>query len=369
MKLTYTYFTIVDSVVFFLLCILPFAIMPFGISEFETPKVLLAEAGIIMLCIISLIGHKTSLVIRSPLYVAIIGVFLLSCITAIFFPSQLLIFGNAFRMQGLFVLWFLLVFSIVSRTSSLRSVPWFVFGILLGIQVVLTMFIATNESGRYVGTLGEPNALASFAIFIWPFAFFAVKKFGKFETIGMAIIFFFIGMLLFLTNSHSGLIALGIQLLFLMLQKFHIPRKKVVFICLLVYLASYMLPFFQHIPYENRTEVWKAALYSGTKKPLLGNGFGNGEVAMHTAAVSLGLPIQYYYVDSGHNIFFDWFVQGGLVGVGLLCVIIYQTFVKAIKEHDTRQVTLIFGMLTVLSFNPASIVGLLGFWWIIGQAL
>ena len=317
----------------------------------------------------SLTTNKIPLYVKSPLYFTVIGIFLVSCITAIFFPSQLLIFGNAFRMQGLFVLWFLLLFSVISRTSSFQKIPWFVFGILLGIELLVTIYISTNESGRYVGTLGEPNALASFAIFIWPFAFFAIKKFEKFQKIGMGIVFFFIGILLFLTKSHSGMIAFGLQVLFLILQRLKIPLKKVVFICLLLYLASYILPFFQHTVYENRVEIWKSALYSGIRNPLLGNGFGNMEIAIHNGAVHLGLPIQYYYVDSAHNIFLDWWLQEGLVGVFLLFFAIYHTFLQSIKEKNCRQLILLFGMLTVLSFNPASIVGLLGFWWIIGQAM
>src|SRR5258708_7820029 len=173
--------------------------------------------------------------------------------------------------------------------------------------------------------------------------------------------------------DRSGMIAIGIELVFIFLSQskkvFSLSLKTCVAICLSLYVASYAFPFFEHVQYENRAEVWQSALYAGMINPGLGQGFGNTEIALHNAAAGIDLPIQYYYVDSSHNIFLDWWVESGVIGLSILLIIVYLTFAAFIKQNKKRELVLLLGMLTVLSFNPASIVGLLGFWWIIGQGL
>src|SRR6266480_4935584 len=176
------------SIVFFLLFILPFLIAPFGITEFENPKVVAGEAGIILLFLLLLFTNKFTLHYKAPqvlLYAVIVG---LAIIDLLFFRTQLSFFGNVFRMQGIFLLWLLLLFSVLSATISQKPVSWIVFGVLLLVELIALFFLPLNASQRYVGTLGEPNALGAFAIFLWPFAFFAVKKFGLKEKVGIAFI-------------------------------------------------------------------------------------------------------------------------------------------------------------------------------------
>lgn len=229
-------------------------------------------------------------------------------------------------------------------------------------------FLPLNESGRYVGTLGEPNALAAFAVFAWPFVFFGIKKFGNKEKVITALSAVLVGIILFLSGSHSGIIAFGIEIAFIFLQKMKLPLTKTLAICLFIYAISYALPFFQNIPYENRTEIWRAAISAGSTSPVFGNGFGNAETAIHNAARHIDLPIQYYYVDSAHNIFLDYWVEGGIIGVGAIITLIILAFKTFIKDKNARNITLFLGLITALSFNPASVVGLLGFWYIAGQA-
>jgi len=112
------------------------------------------------------------------LYTAII---ILTIIDLLFFRTQLSFFGNVFRMQGIFLLWLLLLFSVLSSNISFKQIPWFVYGMLLLAELIVVFFLPLNASQRYVGTFGEPNALGAFAVFLWPFSFFTVKKFGMKE--------------------------------------------------------------------------------------------------------------------------------------------------------------------------------------------
>src|SRR6266568_4258524 len=356
-------------IVFFLLFILPFLIAPFGITEFENPKVIVGEAGIILLFFFSFLTNKFTFRYRAQQVLLYAVIVVLTVIDLIFFRTHLSFFGNVFRMQGIFLLWLLLLFSLLSANISQKSVSWLIYGLLLLAELIAVFFLPLNASQRYVGTMGEPNALAAFAVFLWPFAFFAIKKFGMKEKVGIALILFIVCLLLFFSTSRSAMIAFGIQLICIGLYKYKMLLPKIVLICTICYLASYMFPFYEHNLYESRVEVWQSALAAGSTHPFIGNGFGNTEFVLHTAAARLGLPIQYYYIDSSHNIFLDWWVQGGIIGIGGLLGLVYLTFKGLIKEENIRELVVAFGLVTVLSFNPASVVGLLGFWWVIGQGL
>lgn len=356
------------SISFFLLFLLPFLIAPFGVSAFESPKIIVAEASILILLLYFLFTKK--IYHYSPLQLLLYTtILLLTVIDLLFFRTQLSFFGNVFRMQGIFLLWLLLLFSLLSSNVTFKKIPWLVFGLLVVLQTIALFFLPLNESQRYVGTFGEPNALGAFIIFLWPFAFFTVKKFGKREKIGMVLVFLGVIITLLLSGSKSAMIAFFIQMVCIWLSKKKFAKKKIVLICVVLYLLSYMIPFFEHIPYENRSEVWRSAVAAGYNQPFFGNGFGNMELVLHKAAHRWGLPVQYYYVDSSHNIFLDWWVQGGIVGFAVLVTLVYFSFEKFLTTDNVREFVLLLGMVTVLSFNPASIIGLLGFWWLIGQGM
>lgn len=354
---------------FILLFVLAFLIAPFGITEFENPKVIVAEAGILLLLFYSLLRKKITFRIPQKQIILYSVIFLLTAIDLLFLRTPISFFGNVFRMQGIYLLWLLLLFSLLSATVTFKRIAWFLFGLLLVVESVVVFFLPLNASQRFVGTLGEPNALGAYVIFLWPFALFGIKKFGVLEKIGSILIFLMVSLLIFLTGSKSALIAFIIQLVFIFLHKKKLQMNRIVFICLFLYALSYLFPFFEHIPYENRVEVWQSAVGAGFSHPLVGSGYGNTEFALHTSAKQQGLPIQYYYVDSAHNIFLDWWVQGGIVGFFVLLTLVYFTIKQFIEMENFRELVLFLGMLIVLSFNPASIIGLLGFWWLIGQGL
>lgn len=353
---------------FFLLFLLPFVIAPFGVTEFEVPKVIFAEACIIFLFLLSLISKNNSFRVTSMQLYLYGAIFFITLLDLVFLRSPLSFFGNAFRMQGIFLLWLLMLFSLVSQSYTFKRVPWYVFGILLLSETVAIFFLPLNASQRFVGTLGEPNALAAFVIFLWPFAYFGIQGGTRTKRIALVLLLLLVAVILFLTDSKSAMVALLIQLSAIILAKKKMSAKKIVLICLALYLLSYLLPFFSHNTYENRVEVWRSALYVGFTHPQ-GVGFGNTEFALHNSAKLQGLPIQYYYVDSAHNIFLDWWVQGGIIGFLILFALVYLTSKKFVKMENFRELVLFLGMLIVLSFNPASIIGLLGFWWLIGQGL
>ncbi len=354
--------------IFFLLFIVSFFNISFLGMELEAQKVLVSEIGILALFLVTLFTNRLQIQWRSLQGICCLMLFVLTLIDIFFFSSSISLFGNIFRMQGIFLIWFLLLFSFLSKTYSLKSFPYWIYTLVLLAQAVLLFVFPVNESNRYTGTFGEPNALAAFAVFILPFSFFAIKKFGKKEIFILLFNTLLVGVILFFSGSRSAAIAAGMQIIFLVLYKFHVSLKKIVIFCLLCYFVSYSLPFFQHNFYENRTEIWQAAVVAGWEKPFLGWGIGNEEKALHAVAEKMRLTIKDSVVDSSHNLFLDWWVMGGIVGLGVFLGLIASTLINFINHKQIQNILLMLGIITCLSFNPASVVGLLGLWWLIGQS-
>lgn len=352
----------------FLLFFLPFVFWPFGISPFEAPKVIAAQIAIEILLVVSFLSTPIGLErfkrwIKSRMisFSLIAGLIILSLLGLVIFPSATNFFGNQFRLQGIFLLWHLLVFSLLSSRFNLDKVPKFIYLLSLILILATIPFLGGNENGRAVGLMGEPNALAASAIFILPFVFFKQKNFIKIIGVISALI------IIFLSGSRSGLIAILIQFIFLFLtSKYSLKKGFIVSFVLLT--LSLSLPIIEGGGwFENRAVIWQTALLTGLESPILGHGFGNIEHALHQTSITLNNMIQYQLVDSSHNIFLDFWVQGGFVGLFLFIVILIQAFKKLISQSKTLELTALIGLLTVMSFNPVSVVTLVGFWWIIGQ--
>lgn len=357
----------ISFVTFFLLFLLPFIIAPFGITQFENPKVIVAEASIIVLFLFAFLRNPKLFYQKNSLIFLYGIIIFLTLIDLIFFRTSVSFFGNAFRMQGIFLLWLLLLFSYLSRNIQLKKIPWFVIIILLIAQVVATFFLPLNESQRYVGVMGEPNATAALMLFLWPFLWFSFEKNTWWKVAIMCVAALCIGVIFYLTNSRSAMIGFVIQVIFLLLLWWKKNLKQTVVICCCLLVATYSLTWFQKdVLYENRLEVWTAGVDAGLQSPIIGGGFGNAEVLLHKTSVDQHLRIRDYYVDSSHNIFLDWWVQAGIIGFIILFLLVFTTFKQFIKQNNQRNIVLLLGILTALSFNPASVVGLLQFWWLIG---
>jgi O-antigen ligase len=73
-----------------------------------------------------------------------------------------------------------------------------------------------------------------------------------------------------------------------------------------------------------------------------------------------------YYVDSSHNFILDWWVQGGFIGLGILLLLLFDAFKSFIRKKEKVYIVLLLGIVSVMSFNPMSVVTLVAFWWIVG---
>lgn len=355
-----------ELIISFLLFFLPLIILPFGISPFEIPKVVIAEISIQVLLIwFLLFGKKIEVKNFNPFFLAIsLGLIALSLIHLLFFNQPTTFFGNSFRLQGVFLMWNLIILSLISSQFKLKKLSSYIFFGLILFELLASLAISPNLNNRAIGTLGEPNALAAFLIFLWPFLLFNSKK--SLKIIGSLLVL----ALVILTGSRSGLIGFGIEMIFFGLIRFSkLKLNLVVLLSFALIIFSSALPFLEGFKvYESRKEIWQTALTAGTIYPVFGWGFGNTQIALNQTAKILGNNVQYQFVDSSHNFLLDFWLQAGTIGFALMILLILQVIQNFVKQKKVLETMALLGVITVMLFNPVSIVTLIAFWWLVGQA-
>jgi O-antigen ligase len=302
------------------------------------------------------------------IYIPIGILILLSLIHLIEYPGPLTWFGNDFRAQGVLTLWALVVFAIVTKDIPLPTNTTLLARISLTLIAATTLLLAHNSAGRPLGTLGEPNALATVALFILPFTLKNIK--WKLNNVQLIYILTLVTIIIVQTHSRSALIALALQcFIYTTSKKFRLSH--IVLIASILMLASHATILLEknHL-WENRGEIWYTAVMAGLRNPIIGNGFGNTEQTFMMTAIDLvNNTLRYEYVDNSHNIWLEYFVQAGLLGLLSFMWVVISTLKQLVKENNTHLLVAFLGVLTALQYNPPSICALIGLWWIIGKGI
>ncbi len=359
-----------SKTVAFLLFFLPFIFLPFIPLGFETPKVFVFELLIEILFVSNLLFNKLSLPKSRIFLVSLIGIFLVSLYGMVFHYSATIFFQNPIRLQGTFLFWHVLIWTYLSALFPFKPDSFRIAFSSLIVLLVGAVFFHEPVTSRSVSFLGEPNALASVTVFFLPFCLFAQKLPLRKKTAAQLSAIGIAAVIIALSGSRSGLIAFGIELfLWLLFTKKIFSSQLIICIGVMIYIFSLFLPFFNaQETWENRSVIWQTSLVASQQHPFLGVGFGNMTSAIHIAASKSGSNLQYVNVDSSHNIFLDWLLQGGVIGLFILLLLIVVTLKNYLTSHNYFGVVILFALVTVLSFNPASIVTLVAFWWIIGSS-
>jgi O-antigen ligase len=367
----------VSLLTYLLLFVVPLIVIPNISLRFEPPKVLLSELLIGLLIISSFTTGKFSLKrVSKPFLGVLLGLFLLSLGHLILNPSPSGLFGNIFRLQGTILFWFLLMLTLIAQNIYFRLKEKYIYTAgFLAICVGAVVF-GTNRAGRWIGSLGEPNALAGVTIFIFPFVFLSFKNIW----LRLLSIIGVIGVINF-TESKSALIGFVLELLFLGLVKVFKGKYLIgVIICSILLISSLILPVSERIyflrtntdpqnyRFEDRTQIWQIALVTGMDYPLLGSGLDSVQDQIRKTAQKLNFDAQYQVIDSSHNIFLDFWVWGGALGVGLLMTLVIWALKNMVQKKMALELTVFIGLLTVLSFNPTTVSILAAFWWLIGRS-
>lgn len=356
---------------YFLLSLLifltPFIINPFGEYFFEPPKVIFTQILIELLLLISLLKGRSIFNSLNKYHLSLSVALVFLTIFHVLSNWNLQSFmGNEIRLQGVFLLWHLLVFSLISSRFNMKNLPNVLFPVGIFFLLLTTIVVEGDINNRAIGTLGEANALASTALLFWPFACLFNLKGDILNKIFKLIVPITALIIIALSKSASGYVGFLIQLTFLLSLRFISLKKGLALACVLI-IFSLILPFYEGGGwYENRAEIWKTAFYSGTHS-ILGHGFGNIEQALSESSNKLENNIRFQSVDSAHNILLDFWVQGGIVGLGALVFLIYLSIRNLSSQVKIIQLTAFLGLFTALLFNPTSVANLIYFWWLIGQ--
>jgi len=353
-------------IVTFLLFGLYLVVIPLGISPFEAPKVIIAEVLISLLLLVNILKFKKVDLKHfiSPQTIFLAVLFLLALDQLLIFHPPGAFFGNPFRLQGIFLFFHLLIFSFISRDISLLIKESKLFYFLSFFCLVMgTIILGFNENNRAFGTLGEPNALAATALFIWPFIYFKGGRKIKIASFLACLL------VIFLSGSRAGLIGFIIESIFISLVNvFKIVPLKAVLVSLVIALLTLVLPFTESTGlFEIRGQIWQVAISAGLKSPIIGYGFGNIQDPIYQTAVELKSSIQYSIIDSAHNFLLDFWIQGGAVAVISMLLLISLAISGLVKAKRIIELAAFLGLLTAMLFNPVSVVNLLAFWWLIGQ--
>lgn len=352
-------------IVTFLLFGLYLIVIPLGISPFEAPKVIIAEILIDLLLLVNILKFKKAdfkyFITPQTIFLGII--FLLAVDQLLIFHPKGAFFGNPFRLQGIFLLLHLLIFSFISRNISLPSGgSKFFYFFSFTFLIMGTIILGFNENNRAFGTLGEPNALAATALFIWPFVFFKGQRSVKIASFLLCLV------IIYLSGSRAGLVGFMIEIVFIVLtQALKLSLLKTAFISLVLVFLALFLPFAENSGwFENRGQIWQTAITAGLKSPIIGYGFGNIQDPIRQTAAELNNNVQYQIVDSAHNFLLDFWIQGGAVAVISILLLILLSIQGMIIHKREIELVAFFGLITAMLFNPVSVVNLLAFWWLIG---
>jgi len=368
---------IIPLLTYLLLFIVPLIVVP-GISlRFEPPKVLVAELLIQALAVYIIMSGKFAFKTVSRVLIGALGLlFLLSLFHLILNPTEANLFGNIFRLQGTILFWHLLVLTLIAQSLYFRLNSRYIYLCSFIAVLIGGLIYGSNANGRWIGSLGEPNAFGAIIILMFPFVFLGARSIWirTIALIGASGVIYF-------SQSRSALIAFCLQLLFMILVKIFQGRQLLAsIVCLFLLVCSLSLPILEReyflrtntdpfaFRFEDRAEIWKVAVNAGLNSPIYGTGLESIQLQIKETAQKMNANVQYQTIDSAHNLLLDIWIWGGSIGLILLITLIILTFKNLITKKLTLEATVFIGLLSVMSFNPTTVSVLAGFWWIIGRS-
>jgi len=368
---------IIPLLTYLLLFIVPLIVVP-GISlRFEPPKVLVAELLILAMAVFTLLKGKFAFKTVNRTLIGILGcLFFLSLFHLILNPTQQNLFGNIFRLQGTILFWHLLVLTLVAQSSYFRLNARHVYLCSFVAILIGGLIYGSNTNGRWIGSLGEPNAYGAVIILMFPFVFLSSKSVWT-----RAIALIGTTGVLYFSQSRSALIAFCLQLLFILMVRFLKGRQLLAsIICLLLLGCSLSLPILEReyflrtnsdpfaYRFEDRAEIWGVAVNAGFNSPIFGTGLESIQSQIKETAQEMNVNAQFQTIDSSHNLLLDYWIWGGVVGLSLFVLLIVLSIKNLVRKKLVLETTVFIGLLTVMLFNPTTVAVLAGFWWVIGRS-
>ncbi|MDI6717431.1 MAG: O-antigen ligase family protein [Patescibacteria group bacterium] len=327
-------------------------------------------------------------IIKNPSVVAV-ALFTLIFISAGFFGvnPHASFWSNFERGEGVFQIIHLFIFFILLTLTFTNKESWrkmFVVSIWAAILVIsyglaaaigIGDFVGSSLCARFSGSLGNPAYTGTYLIFAIFYALYLAnneepKKRKKWMWVGLAILFF---IFLLFTQTRGALLGLGVATIFGLFYFFFLSPKgkagNIALIGAILLIISgalgynfrreiNIMPFcheesggnrildvnFQTETFQTRLLLWKESIEAFKERPILGWGPENFAVAFE----------KYYqpqftaWYDRAHNIFFDYLVMTGALGL-LSFLAIFGVFYWRFFKFNKQPIPLSSGQ----AINPA----------------
>jgi len=265
------------------------------------------------------------------------------------------ILGGSYRHQGVlffFALW------VVGKTFALLSnsqKELFKKGLIVvvGAQALIIIFqkIFGATYPRFlldsapIGTLGEPNAAASFL------ATGSILLTGSIPLLLIAVALYF-------TKSITSQVIFLFVLVSTKLLKKKAVSLKTVFACFgaLLMLGTYLVLQNRDFSFESRHLIWKLGLESAIEKPLVGFGAESGEFVYEKIYKKTNLPLHNLIIDRSHNLLIDLLLWSGSVGLLLFTLWLVDSVKQLVNKKLVINIVGLMALGIYSFFQPLGVV-------------
>jgi len=260
--------------------------------------------------------------------------------------------SNFERMEGFVTLLHLFGYVLVASSVLNKKVWARLFATSIGASVIMGVYgifqlagvLKINQGGvRVDGTFGNATYLAVYMLFhMFLSLFMFTKSTSKFQRVFYSVAFLLEGAILYFTATRGAILGLfgGLLLSGVLVALFERENKKlrrgaIIGIVLLVIMAggffamrntsavqnSQVLRRFSRISLQEKTTrsrlvLWQLAIHGALERPILGWGQENFD-QVFDKYYDPRMFDQEQWFDRAHNVVLDWFVSGGVLGVGL----------------------------------------------------
>jgi len=251
---------------------------------------------------------------------------------------------------GIFKAWVLepIIFSLILAEiiKSKKELKEVVFGLVAGVvlvaiaSLVYKLFDQLTFDGRLSGWYFSPNHLAMYLApgFILAWRGFFTRE-DKKQKISSALVILILGLALYFTFSYGawlGVLGAIVVVLFLAFRTDPVEKKKIIIIGLLVFILFLAIGCWQNdseklanllkfdrSSWQSRIMVWQAAGKILESHWLFGIGPGLFQKYYLDYQSFFSVPYLEWAVPQPHNLFFAWWLQGGLLGlIGFLVLLV-----------------------------------------------
>lgn len=290
-----------------------------------------------------------------------VGILFLSTLINQSFPYGFLVGG--YRHQSVIFFFLLGLFALAIKelkTECLKHIlKWASLAIIIETLIIYTQWLAIkfnfpilSYNQRPIGTIGEPNAVASFLVLGIPIMIaFLHQPLIPVLAVILAIV---------LTGSKAGILAVIAELIiFIFLWQKKFPFKKPLLITsLIIVIFSGVFGAYlerKESPFENRWLIWNLGIKAILERPILGYG-AEGIIKVYDREFrQINLPLEELAVDRSHNLFLDITLFSGLTGLLVFCLWL-RKITKSLVERKSWVLIPLVGFLVFSFFQPLGVV-------------